>query len=76
MADTKVDEIDLDEELPPLPKMACKKTDCTKNLHCFLQNKPDSGGKCRECGAELVTWSRVHERKTSGRRLHILDAAA
>ena len=76
MADTKVDEIDLDEELPPLPKMACKKTDCTKNLHCLLQNKPDSGGKCRECGAELVTWSRVHERKTSGRRLHILDAAA
>ena len=67
MADTKVDEIDLDEELPPLPKMACKETDCAKNLHCFLQNKQDSkpvsGGKCRECGAELVTWSRVHERK-------------
>ncbi len=25
MADTKVDEIDLDEEPPPLPKMTCKR---------------------------------------------------
>jgi hypothetical protein len=67
MADTRVDEIDLDEEQPPLPKMSCKNTDCAKNLHCFQQDKRDSkpvsGDKCRECGAELVTWSRVHERK-------------
>jgi hypothetical protein len=66
MADTKVEEIDLDEEPPPLPKMTCKSTNCAKNLHCFQQDKqgskPVAGGKCRECGAELVDWSRVHER--------------
>jgi hypothetical protein len=66
MADTKVDEIDLDEEPPPLPNMTCKSTDCAKNLHCFQQDKQDSkpvaGGKCRECGADLVDWSRVHKR--------------
>jgi hypothetical protein len=67
MANTRGDEIDLDEELSTLPKAACKKADCAKNLHCFLQDKRDSkpvsGGKCRECGAELVTWSRVHQRR-------------
>ena len=67
MADAGVDEIDLDEEPPPLPKMACKQADCANNLHCFIQDKqnsrPVSGGKCRECGVELVTWSRVHERR-------------
>ena len=66
MANTEVDEIDLDEEPPPLPKMSCKGTDCANNLHCFQQDKqnsqPVAGGKCRECGAELVTWGRVHER--------------
>jgi hypothetical protein len=67
MANTEVDEIDLDEEEPlPLPKMSCKHTECAKNLHCFQQDKqnskPVSGGKCRECGAELVAWSRVHGR--------------
>ncbi|OAI51265.1 hypothetical protein AYO44_05030 [Planctomycetaceae bacterium SCGC AG-212-F19] len=67
MADTKFDDIDLDEEPPPLPKMTCKSTDCTNNLHCFQQDKEDSkpvpGGKCRECGADLVDWSRVHKRE-------------
>lgn len=66
MANTAVDEIDLDEEPPPLPKMTCKSTDCKNNLHCFQQDKQDSkpvsGGKCRECGADLVDWSRVHKR--------------
>src|SRR5258707_5369188 len=66
MADAKVDEIDLDEEPPPLPKMSCKNTDCPNNLHCFQQDKqnskPVAGDKCRECGADLVTWKRVHER--------------
>ena len=67
MADTEVDEIDLDEEPPPLPKMTCKSTDCTNNLHCFQQDKKDSkpvpGGKCRECGIDLVDWARVHKRE-------------
>ena len=67
MVDTKVDEIDLDEEPPPLPKMTCKSTDCPNSLHCFQQEKKDSkpvpGGKCRECGADLVDWERVHKRE-------------
>jgi Domain of unknown function (DUF4186) len=66
MANREVDEVDLDEESPPLPRMSCKNTDCTKNLHCFQQNKQDckpvAGGKCRKCGADLVDWSRVHKR--------------
>jgi hypothetical protein len=61
-----VKEIDLDEEASPLPKMTCKSTDCTNNLHCFQQDKQNSkpvpGGKCRECGADLVDWARVHKR--------------
>lgn len=68
MAGTKVDEIDLDDEQPPLPKMSCKSTDCANNLHCFQQDKqnskPVAGGKCRECGADLVDWSRIHKRDT------------
>ncbi len=68
MAESKSDEIDLDEEQPPLPKMSCKTTDCVNNLHCFQQDKQDSqpvhGGKCRECGVELVDWQRVHKRST------------
>ncbi len=66
MAGTKVDEIDLDDEQPLLPKMSCKSTDCANNLHCFQQDKqnskPVAGGKCRECGADLVDWSRVQKR--------------
>ena len=56
----------LDEEFAPLD-IKCNSTDCTNNLHCFLQDKKDakavSGGKCRECGADLVDWSRVHKRE-------------
>jgi hypothetical protein len=66
MATKEVDEIDLDEEPPPLPKMTCKSADCANNLHCFQQDKQNSkpvpGGKCRECGVDLVDWSRVHKR--------------
>jgi hypothetical protein len=66
MATKEVDEIDLDEEPPPLRKMTCKSTDCGNNLHCFQQDKQDSkpvsGGKCRDCGVALVDWSRVHKR--------------
>lgn len=67
MADAVVDEIDLDEEPGPLPKMTCKSTDCASNLHCFQQDKkdskPTSGGMCRECGIDLVDWARVHQRE-------------
>jgi hypothetical protein len=57
---------DLDEDFAPLD-INCKSTDCTNNLHCFLQDKKDKkalpGSKCRECGIELVDWERVHRRE-------------
>jgi Domain of unknown function (DUF4186) len=56
-----------EEELKPL-KLKCTSTDCKNNLHCFLQKQTpkmktaNQYGNCRECGAELVDWSRVHKR--------------
>jgi hypothetical protein len=47
-------------------KVTCRSTDCKNDLHCFLQasskKSTDKFGKCRECGAELVDWERVHRR--------------
>ena len=34
-----ITEVNLDEELPPLPKMTCTSTKCEENLHCFLPKK-------------------------------------
>ncbi|MEJ7639256.1 MAG: DUF4186 family protein [Singulisphaera sp.] len=61
---------DSDLEFAPLDiewaSIKCKSTDCKNNLHCFQQDKQDSGagsgGRCRECGAKLVDWSRVQRR--------------
>ncbi|OKH32382.1 hypothetical protein NIES2119_26475 [[Phormidium ambiguum] IAM M-71] len=56
-----------EEELKPL-KLKCTSTDCKNDLHCFLQKqtrkmKPvNQFGNCRQCGAELVDWERVHKR--------------
>lgn len=46
----------------------CTDSDCEAGLHCFRQakkrgEKETKGGRCRECGADLVDWSRVHKRK-------------
>jgi hypothetical protein len=54
------------EELKPL-KLKCTSTDCNNNLHCFKQDQRRKEinklyGKCRDCGAELVDWERVHKR--------------
>ena len=51
-------------KLEPL-KITCTSTDCENDLHCFKQLRkmtPDEKGKCRECGADLVDWERVHRR--------------
>lgn len=47
-------------------KIGCSKTDCDNNLHCFRKSKrdtPDTIGKCRKCGVDLVDWSRLHKRE-------------
>lgn len=42
----------------------CKKTDCSKNLHCFLKDRKrrTPEGTCLACGIDLVDWRRVHRR--------------
>ena len=52
-------------ELEPL-NVKCTETDCEEDLHCFRSTKAAVGsvqhGDCRECGASLVDWTRVHRR--------------
>ena len=51
--------------LKPL-NLSCTNTDCPNDLHCFLQKKAKAsrsgGGPCRECGKDLVEFSRVQAR--------------
>jgi hypothetical protein len=48
-------------------RITCTSTDC-KNpqdpTHCFKpkRGQPGPPGTCRECGADLIDWDRVHER--------------
>jgi uncharacterized OB-fold protein len=47
--------------------ITCTSTDCENGLHCFRQTKKRGeehviGGRCRECGTDLVNWPRVHKR--------------
>lgn len=57
-----------EEELKPL-KLKCTSSDCEKELHCFKQTRKmkaaNQFGQCRDCGAELVDWQRVHKRDLS-----------
>jgi hypothetical protein len=66
MATKEVDEIDLDEEPPPLRKMTCTRTDCKNNRHCFLPDRKMSRrkqkGPCRTCGKELIDWTRLEKK--------------
>ena len=52
-----------EDDFPPLD-IKCTDTDCGNNLHCFLRHhqSPHPPGTCRECGASLVDWQRVHKR--------------
>lgn len=50
--------------LKPL-KLTCTQSDCTNDLHCFLQKtqKPrPHGGPCRACGRNLIDFPRVQAR--------------
>ncbi len=51
----------------PLKKVTCTSTACDDGLHCFRQAKKRGeqhvqGGRCRDCGADLVDFPRVHKR--------------
>jgi hypothetical protein len=50
----------------PAPlKISCTSTNCAANLHCFRASRSMAAGdrgKCRQCGAALVDWTRVHMR--------------
>jgi len=53
-------------DLEPL-RITCTSTDChnpTDPTHCFKPKRTQPGppGTCRECGADLIDWERVHER--------------
>lgn len=47
-------------------KVTCTSTDCEQELHCFKSKRRVRDrllpGPCRDCGAELVDWERVHRR--------------
>lgn len=61
---------------PPPLDIKCTATDCDNDLHCFKQLKkmaPDQRGKCRECGANLVDWTRLH-RRDKGDAAHTFKA--
>lgn len=49
-------------------KITCTSTRCEDGLHSYLQKRSVSrqlNGPCRECGADLVSWDRVHARDLS-----------
>ncbi len=54
--------------LAPL-KVKCTDHRCEDNLHCFKFHsrklREDQRGCCRECGADLVDWSRIHSQDLS-----------
>ncbi|MGD9925563.1 MAG: DUF4186 family protein [Pseudorhodoplanes sp.] len=61
---------------PPPLDIKCTSTDCDNDLHCFKQLKkmtPDQRGKCRDCGADLVDWKRLHRRDGTD-AAHTFDA--
>lgn len=47
-------------------KITCTSSDCDSGLHCFKATTKmkarNECGRCRECGAELVAWARLHRR--------------
>ena len=50
-------------------KISCTDTDCDSDLHCFRSKRTatgvGTGGRCRDCGADLIVWERVHRRDLS-----------
>jgi hypothetical protein len=46
-------------------QISCDTADCSQGLHCFRATKEmaakNRAGVCRECGADLIDWRRVHQ---------------
>jgi hypothetical protein len=47
-------------------KITCTSSDCDSGLHCFKATTKmkarNEGGRCRECGADLIAWERLYSR--------------
>lgn len=60
---------------PPPLDIVCTSADCESGLHCFRATKRmlrlNQQGACRECGATLVDWARVHK-KDLGDAVHTI----
>jgi hypothetical protein len=52
--------------LPEPLDIKCTSADCDNDLHCFKTTRKlraaNATGLCRYCGANLIDWSRLHER--------------
>ena len=58
-------ESNVEYQKPAPLKISCTSSNCAANLHCFKASRSMAAadhGKCRECGAALVDWTRVHLR--------------
>ncbi len=50
-------------------KVACGTADCESGLHCFRKSarmkSAYPNGTCQKCGADLIDWNRIRQRKIS-----------
>jgi hypothetical protein len=49
---------------PPL-EIKCTSSECEADLHCFRPKswkRPEPHPTCRDCGADLIEWERLHRR--------------
>jgi hypothetical protein len=52
-------------EAPPPLEIKCTSSECGEDLHCFRPKSwknPDRHPRCRDCGADLIEWERLHRR--------------
>lgn len=63
----------------PLENVTCTSSDCERDLHSFLRKYPRGksyrNGQCRECGVDLIDWSRLdrHDLSDVGHTVSCLE---